>query len=421
MKAATSPLIDPKGASMRKIECPNCHSVFTIDEDAYFDILRQVKDEEFSKELAKREKLLSTNQKQEIENLKLRLLQDYEANLNSLKNEVSLLKKEKELSLQNSENKTNALLSKLRLEEEKKRQELSLTYQNDLRKLENNNIKLLNEKEEAKLKLKNEYDLKLKAKDEEIAYYRDLKARASTKMIGESLERHCEDEFNKLRATAFTKAYFEKDNQISDSGSKGDYIFRDYDEEGEEIISIMFEMKNENETTATKKKNSDFLKELDKDRREKNCEYAVLVSLLEEDSELYNTGIVDVSYRYPKMYVIRPQFFIQIITLLRNAALNSLTYKKQLALEKAHNIDLENFEKNMEQFKAGFARNFELASKKFNAAIDDIDKTIKTLQKIREELVSSENNLRLANDKADKLSLKKLAKDSPSIKAQLTK
>ncbi len=406
---------------MRKIECPNCHSVFTIDEDAYFDILRQVKDEEFSKELAKREELMSANQKQEIENLKLRLLQDYEANLNSLKNEVSLLKKEKELSLQNSENKTNALLSKLRLEEEKKRQELSLTYQNDLRQLENNNIKLLNEKEEAKLKLKNEYDLKLKAKDEEIAYYRDLKARASTKMIGESLERHCEDEFNKLRATAFTRAYFEKDNQISDSGSKGDYIFRDYDEEGEEIISIMFEMKNENETTATKKKNSDFLKELDKDRREKNCEYAVLVSLLEEDSELYNTGIVDVSYRYPKMYVIRPQFFIQIITLLRNAALNSLTYKKQLTLEKAHNIDLENFEKNMEQFKAGFARNFELASKKFNAAIDDIDKTIKTLQKIREELVSSENNLRLANDKADKLSLKKLAKDSPSIKAQLTK
>ncbi len=406
---------------MPKITCPNCHTTFTISEDAYYDILKQVKDDAFLKELKEREELLRRSKEKELENERLKLNQKHEKDLSLLRQELNDLKKEKELLSSASEDKAQALVAKVRLEEEKKRQNMELSYLNDLKTLENKNQKLESEKEEKRLELKNEYDLLLKKKDDEIAYYRDLKARASTKMIGESLERHCEDEFNKLRATAFKNAYFEKDNAISLSGSKGDYIFRDFDDSGDEVISIMFEMKNENETTATKKKNADFFKELDKDRKEKNCEYAVLVSLLEEDSELYNTGIVDVSYRYPKMYVIRPQFFIQIITLLRDAAYNSMTYKKQLMIERSHNIDLENFEKNMEQFKAGFARNFELASKKFSNAIDDIDKTIKTLQKIKEELISSENNLRLANDKADKLSLKKLAKDSPSIKAKLSK
>ena len=263
---------------------------------------------------------------------------------------------------------------------------------------------------------KESYDAQLKNKDEQIEYYKDFKAKQSTKMIGESLEMHCYTEFNKLRSTGFKNAYFEKDNDAR-TGSKGDFIFRDYDDEGTEIISIMFEMKNEADTTATKHKNEDFFKELDKDRNQKNCEYAVLVSLLEADNELYNEGIVDVSHKYEKMYVIRPQFFIPMITLLRNAALHSLQYKKELALVREQNIDISNFEENMNTFKEGFSRNYRIASEKFAKAIDEIDKTISHLQKTKEALLSSDNNLRLANNKVEDLSIKKLTRNNPTMKA----
>ena len=265
--------------------------------------------------------------------------------------------------------------------------------------------------------LSEKYEAEIKSKDELIAYYKDFKAKQSTKMVGESLEQHCEIEFNQLRATGFPRAYFEKDNDAR-TGSKGDYIFRDYGEDGTEFISIMFEMKNESDATASKKKNEDFFKELDKDRNEKGCEYAVLVSLLESDNELYNAGIVDVSHRYPKMYVVRPQFFIPIITLLRNAAQNSLAYRAELARVQEQNIDITTFESDLETFKQGFARNYELASKKFKTAIDEIDKTIDHLQKTKDALLGSENNLRLANNKAEDLSIKKLTKGNPTMAAK---
>lgn len=279
---------------------------------------------------------------------------------------------------------------------------------------------LTSQKTQAKLletNLKEKYETQLKLKDEQIAYYKDFKAKQSTKMVGESLEQHCEIQFNQLRATGFQNAYFEKDNDAR-TGSKGDYIYRENDDQGNEIISIMFEMKNENDETATKKKNEDFLKELDKDRNEKHCEYAILVSLLEPDNELYNSGIVDKSHRYPKMYVIRPQFFIPMITLLRNAALNSMQYKQELAIARAQNIDITHFEENMMKFKEGFARNYELASRKFKTAIDEIDKTISHLQKTKDALISSENNLRLANNKAEDLTIKKLVRNNPTMKAK---
>ncbi|NCU38949.1 DUF2130 domain-containing protein, partial [Candidatus Saccharibacteria bacterium] len=261
------------------------------------------------------------------------------------------------------------------------------------------------------------YESELKTKEEMIAYYKDMKAKLSTKMVGETLEQHCETEFNKLRATGFQNAYFEKDND-SKTGSKGDYIYRETDDEGNEIISIMFEMKNEGDETATKKRNEDFLRELDKDRVEKKCEYAVLVSLLEAESELYNTGIVDVSHKFSKTYVIRPQFFIPMITILRNAALNSLKYKSELALVRAQNVDITNFEDNINNFKEGFARNYDLASRKFKSAIEEIDKTIDHLQKTKEALLSSENNLRLANNKAEDLTIKRLSRGNPTMAAK---
>ena len=277
---------------------------------------------------------------------------------------------------------------------------------------------LANQKNESALKeksLEETYKTQLKLKDEQIEQYKDFKARQSTKMVGESLEQHCQNQFNAIRMTAFPAAYFEKDNKVSETNSKGDFIFRDFDE-GQEFISIMFEMKNEMDTTATKHKNEDFFKELDKDRNEKGCEYAVLVSLLEADNELYNNGIVDVSYKYPKMYVIRPQFFIPMITLLRNAALNSLQYQKELAIVRNQQLDLVNFESNMQEFKDAFGRNYRIASEKFQTAIEEIDKTIDHLEKVKKALQSSENNLRLANDKADDLSIKKLTKNAPSVK-----
>jgi hypothetical protein len=271
------------------------------------------------------------------------------------------------------------------------------------------------EKDLEKTKLKEIYEIQIKDREEQIERLRDMKAKLSTKMLGETLEQHCENEFNRIRATAFQNAYFEKDNDAS-SGSKGDYIFKDLDPDGNEIVSIMFEMKNESDTTATKKKNEDFLKELDKDRKEKNCEYAVLVSLLEPESELYNTGIVEVSHRYPKMYVVRPQFFLQIISLLRNAAMSSLQYKAELAMVKAQTIDVTNFENKLDDFKSAFSKNYELASRKFQTAIEEIDKSISHLEKTKEALISSDRNLRLANDKAQDVTVKKLTHGNPTMK-----
>lgn len=374
---------------MQEIKCPNCGEVFQVDESGYAQIASQVRDKEFDKEIKQREKLIESQKELEIEKLKAQLKALEEAADKDVKLAVTeaLNKKDKELADKDIE------LAKLKGQLESKDNENKLKSQ----------------------ALKEQYEDKLKLKDEQIEYYRDFKARQSTKMVGESLEQHCDIEFNKLRATAFPNAYFGKDNDAR-TGSKGDFIFRESDASGTEFISIMFEMKNQMDETATKKKNEDFLKELDKDRREKNCEYAVLVSLLEIDNELYNTGIVDVSYRYPKMYVIRPQFFIPIITILRNAALNSLEYKQELETIRNQNIDISNFEEKINIFKDGFSRNFRLASEKFNTAIDEIDKSISHLQKIKDALLSSENNLRLANDKAEDLTIKKLTRGNPTMK-----
>ena len=374
---------------MQEIKCPNCGEVFQVDESGYAQILSQVRDKEFDKEIRQREKLIESQKELEIEKLKAQLKALKEAAGKDVKLAVTeaLNKKDKELADKDIE------IAKLKGQLESKDNESKLKSQ----------------------ALKEQYEDKLKLKDEQIEYYRDFKARQSTKMVGESLEQHCDIEFNKLRATAFPNAYFGKDNDAR-TGSKGDFIFREADASGTEFISIMFEMKNQMDETATKKKNEDFLKELDKDRREKNCEYAVLVSLLETDNELYNTGIVDVSYRYPKMYVVRPQFFIPIITLLRNAALNSLEYKQELETIRNQNIDISNFEEKINVFKDGFSRNFRLASEKFNNAIDEIDKSISHLQKIKEALLSSENNLRLANNKAEDLTIKKLTRGNPTMK-----
>ena len=371
---------------MQEIKCPNCGEVFQVDETVYDKIVKQVRDREFDRELERREELLASKNELEIEKLNARL----SAASTEKKLAVNQANSEKERELAEKD----ILISKLKGEIASKDNENKLKTQ----------------------ALKEQYEEKIKLKDEQIEYYRDFKAKQSTKMVGESLEQHCDYEFNKIRASAFPNAYFEKDNDAR-SGSKGDFIFRDMDENGTEFISIMFEMKNETDTTSTKKKNEDFFKELDKDRREKNCEYAVLVSLLEIDNELYNTGIVDVSYKYPKLYVVRPQFFIPIITLLRNAAMNSLEYRQELETIRHQNIDISNFEEKMKLFKEGFSRNYRLASDKFQTAIDEIDKSISHLQKIKDALISSENNLRLANDKAEDLTIKKLTRGNPTMKA----
>ena len=371
---------------MQEIKCPNCGEVFQVDETVYDKIVKQVRDREFDRELERREELLASKNELEIEKLNARL----SAASTEKKLAVNQANSEKERELAEKD----ILISKLKGEIASKDNENKLKTQ----------------------ALKEQYEEKIKLKDEQIEYYRDFKAKQSTKMVGESLEQHCDYEFNKIRASAFPNAYFEKDNDAR-SGSKGDFIFRDMDENGTEFISIMFEMKNETDTTSTKKKNEDFFKELDKDRREKNCEYAVLVSLLEIDNELYNTGIVDVSYKYPKMYVVRPQFFIPIITLLRNATMNSLEYRQELETIRHQNIDISNFEEKMNLFKEGFSRNYRLASDKFQTAIDEIDKSISHLQKIKDALISSENNLRLANDKAEDLTIKKLTRGNPTMKA----
>lgn len=435
---------------MAELKCPKCGEVFKVDEGGYAAIIEQVRSSEFEKELEGRikdeKKRAAELAEEKTKNAVNAELSEKDKEIARLKNQIDSGEKDKEIEIGRAVSESEKKLAELELKiseltaaAERKDAERELAVQKAVaakeeelnrKSLEINSLmaEIKSKDIEKELAVKDavtgiekerdeqriSYEIELKMKDEQIAQYKDFKARLSTKMVGESLEQHCETEFNRLRMTAFPRAYFEKDNDAR-TGSKGDYIYRECDENGTEMISIMFEMKNESDTTSTKKKNEHFFKELDKDRREKNCEYAVLVSLLEPDSEFYNSGIADVSYRYPKMYVIRPQFFITMITVLRNAALNSMQYKTELEMYKQQNVDIMHFEENMETFKKGFARNYELASRKFKTAIDEIDKTIDHLQKTKEALISSENNLRLANDKAEGLSIKKLTKNSPTM------
>jgi hypothetical protein len=406
---------------MNEIICPNCKKVFKVDEAGFADILKQVRDHQFEEELNNRLALADKEKESAVELAKANLKNSLQEELSKKDKELAqlqaksdtelaekLAKKETEIVEMKSQIQSAEIQKKLDVSEairliEKERDNLA----NDL-KIKETETQLLEKsiKEQFtnKLVIKDET---IKMKDDEIARLKDFKQKLSTKMVGETLEQHCENEFNKLRATAFQNAYFEKDNDSS-GGNKGDFIYKEADGSGNEIISIMFEMKNENDETATKKRNEDFFAKLDKDRKEKNCEYAVLVSLLESENEFYNTGIVDVSYRFDKMYVVRPQFFIPIITLLRNAAMNSLKYKAELNLMKNQNIDITNFEEKIDAFRKGFAYNYDLASRKFTTAIEEIDKTISHLNKTKEALLSSENNLRLANNKADEITIKKL-------------
>ena len=382
--------------------CPHCHTAFTIDEAGYADIVQQVRTTEFERSLTERLALADQEKKAEIALVEARAKGQLDKEAAAKDIEIERLRADvraADVARQLAIKEAVTLL-------EKERDDLARDLQ----------VKAT-EQQLLEATLRDTHSAEVKAKDEQIAYYKDLKAKLSTKMVGETLEQHCEIEFERLRATGFTRAYFEKDNDAR-SGSKGDYIFKDSDEAGTEFISIMFEMKNEADATATKKKNEDFFKELDKDRTEKGCEYAVLVSLLEPDSELYNTGIVDVSHRYPKMYVVRPQFFIPIITLLRNAAQNSLAYRAELERVKEQNIDITNFENKLESFKSGFARNYDLAAKKFRTAIEEIDKTIDHLQKTKDALLGSEDNLRLANNKAEDITIKKLTRGNPTMAAK---
>lgn len=391
---------------MQEIKCPRCGEVFQVDESGYAAIVKQVRDREFGREMEERTRQMALDKENAVkiaraqtENMYKDALAQKDAQQIALQGRIAAADSEKKLAV------AEALSRKDKEIAERDRQIFELRS------------RLANEQRETQLteqNLKENYEHQLKMKDEMIAYYKDFKAKQSTKMIGENLEQHCEIEFNKLRATGFQRAYFEKDNDAR-TGSKGDYIFRETDENGIEFISIMFEMKNEGDETATKHKNEDFFKELDKDRREKKCEYAVLVTMLEADNELYNTGIVDVSHRYEKMYVIRPQFFIPLITILRNAAQHSLSYRQELAVIRNQNIDISNFEADMEEFKDKFSRNYRLASERFQKAIDEIDKTIDHLQKTKEALLSSENNLRLANNKAQDLSIKRLTRNNPTM------
>jgi hypothetical protein len=409
---------------MREIKCPKSGEVFKVDEAGYANIVKQVRDHEFEKELHEREALLKTDKENAVKLVEEKTKNSLKDDLAKKDFEVAALKAEKELALSQLKSQKDAELFELKAKIQSTEIANKLTITEAVNKVEKERDELLielttkeNEKKLVAANLKDKYEIELKSKDEMIAYYKDMKAKLSTKMIGESLEQHCETEFNKLRATAFPNAYFEKDNDAK-TGSKGDYIYRETDNSSNEIISIMFDMKNQQDETATKKKNEDFLRELDKDRVEKKCEYAVLVSLLETDNELYNTGIIDVSHRYPKMYVIRPQFFIPMLTLLRNSALRSMKYKAELALVRNQNIDITNFEDNINNLKEGFAHNYKLASNKFKTAIDEIDKSIDHLQKIKENLLASENNLRLANNKADDLTVKKLTHGNPTMAAK---
>ena len=431
---------------MNEIICPHCGRAFKVDEAGYADILKQVRDSEFEQqlherlELAEKDKLSAvelaknevSSEMQKAAAAKDAVIQELKANLDAsevarklaVAEALSAVEKKRdalanELEQTKQEHLAASRLTEAKLSALEDKQKLAITeavsaVEKERDELKNGLKQAELEKQLAEKSLKDKYETQIKDRDDAIERLRDMKARLSTKMVGETLEQHCETEFNRIRSTAFPRAYFEKDNDAS-TGSKGDYIFRDSDEGGTEIVSIMFEMKNESDTTATKKKNEDFLKELDKDRTEKGCEYAVLVSLLEPDSELYNSGIVDVFHRYPKMYIIRPQFFIPIITLLRNAAMKSLEYKTELALVKAQSVDVTNFENDLETFKTAFAKNYDLASRKFQKAIDEIDKSIDHLQKTKDALIGTDRNLRLANNKAQDVTIKKLTRRNPTM------
>jgi hypothetical protein len=458
---------------MYEIICPHCNKAFKIDEAGYADILKQVRDSAFEEQLHERLELAEQDKRNavelaqaqvasamqktavakdsEIQALKAKLdagevarklavteaLSAVQKERDALANELAQAKRDRQAAselaeaklmsgLQNAAATKDAEIQSLKakLDATGVVQRLAITeavgvVERERDELKNGLARAELEKQLAEKSLKDKYETQIKDRDDTIERLRDMKARLSTKMVGETLEQHCETEFNRIRATAFPRAYFEKDNDAR-TGSKGDYIFRDLDDAGTEIVSIMFEMKNENDRTSTKNKNEDFLKELDKDRTEKGCEYAVLVTLLEPDSELYNTGIVDVFHRYPKMYIVRPQFFLPIITLLRNAAMNSLKYKSELALVRAQNIDITNFENSLETFKTSFARNYDLASNSFKKAIDEIDKSIDHLQKTKDALLGTDRNLRLANDKAQDVTIKKLTRGNPTMAAKFS-
>lgn len=409
---------------MNEIICPHCKKAFKIDEAGFADILKQVRDHEFEKELHDRAAAFERDKENAVKLAEANTKNTLQADVARKETEIAALKADAQLALSrlNAQKAQELADLQARLQSTETEKQLAITQAvtkvekerdaiaSDLRSKET-------ERQLLETSLRDKYSAELKSKDEMIAYYKDMKAKLSTKMVGETLEQHCETEFNKLRATGFQNAYFEKDND-SRTGSKGDYIYRENDEHGNEIISIMFEMKNEGDETAAKKKNEDFLRELDKDRVEKGCEYAVLVTLLEADNELYNSGIVDVSHRHDKMYVVRPQFFIPIITLLRNAALNSMKYKSELAQVRAQNIDVTSFEDQLNDFRDSFGRNYRLASEKFKTAIDSIDKSIAQLQKTKENLIRSEDNLRIANNKADDLTVKKLTRGNPTMAAK---
>ena len=416
---------------MNEIKCPNCGTIFKIDETEYDSIVKQIRDKEFEKEISLREQEHTKDKESAIKLAEAHLREELtkqvterDLEITNLKNELktkeeqtqSKLEQEYKDELNKKDLEISELKNKIKLQESKNELEIQKAITEKDKRISDLSSELVVKSKEFELKqnsIKDSYESKLKDKDEQIAYYRDFKAKQSTKMIGESLEQHCSIEFNRLRPL-FKNAYFDKDNDAR-TGSKGDFIFRDYDDDGNEIVSIMFEMKNEADTTATKHKNEDFFKELDKDRKEKKCEYAVLVTLLEADNDYYNDGIVDVSHLYDKMYVIRPQFFIPLITLIRNLANKSLEYKKELELIKNQNIDITHFEENINAFKEGFGRNYRLASERFAKAIEEIDKTIDHLQKTKEHLLKTDDNLRLANNKAEDLSIKKLAHNNPTV------
>ena len=416
---------------MNEIKCPNCGTIFKIDETEYDSIVKQIRDKEFEKEISLREQEHTKDKESAIKLAEAHLREELtkqvterDLEITNLKNELktkeeqtqSKLEQEYKDELNKKDLEISELKNKIKLQESKNELEIQKAITEKDKRISDLSSELVVKSKEFELKqnsIKDSYESKLKDKDEQIAYYRDFKAKQSTKMIGESLEQHCSIEFNRLRPL-FKNAYFDKDNDAR-TGSKGDFIFRDYDDDGNEIVSIMFEMKKEADTTATKHKNEDFFKELDKDRKEKKCEYAVLVTLLEADNDYYNDGIVDVSHLYDKMYVIRPQFFIPLITLIRNLANKSLEYKKELEIIKNQNIDITHFEENINAFKEGFGRNYRLASERFAKAIEEIDKTIDHLQKTKEHLLKTDDNLRLANNKAEDLSIKKLAHNNPTV------
>ena len=417
---------------MNEIKCPNCGEVFTVNESQYSELLAQVRTTEFDKEIHARieqalalEKQKAQNEQQQVLSQKESEIQELKATISNIESQKELIKKDMEQALSGKLSdkekelvELQAQLDRLRLEHQNELQASLTNIEKERDQIQNQLLLQEKENELSLASVKQNYEAQLKAANEQVEFYKNFKAQQSTKAIGESLEHYAESEFNKVRSFAFPNAYFEKDNQVSARGSKGDFIFREEDENGVEIISIMFEMKNEADGTEKKHKNADFYKELDKDRREKKCEYAVLVSMLEADNDYFNTGIVDVSHEYEKMYVVRPQFFIQLIGLLRNAALNSLKYKQELALVREQNIDITHFEDDLETFKVAFAKNYNSASKNFNKAIEEIDKAIKRMEAVKQALQTSDNQLRLANNKLDDVSVKKLTRKNPTMKAK---